>query len=95
MSRESSRDRPRQGQCRWKAVVYEPGKLEGYDEHFVACVFPCHATKVSARSVYFRCNDLPYIAGFDFWWNLHQSRRAAERAARAAMRAAAQKKEGE
>lgn len=81
MSRESSKKRPRVGHCRWKAIVYGPGKLEGYDDQFVACVYPCHATKVTARSVHYECGDNPYIAGFGYWNGLHQTRRAAERAA--------------
>ena len=93
MSRESSKHRPRVGHCRWKAVVYEPGKIEGYDDHFVACVYPCHATKVTARSVHYDCgNENPYIAGFGYWKNLHPTRRAAVRAALAMLAAAKEAK---
>lgn len=94
MSRESSKKRPRVGQCRWKSVVYAPGKLEGYEAQFVACVYPCHAKKVTARSVHYGCGDNQYIAGFGFWRKLHPTRRAAERAALTAMLAAAQQPAG-
>lgn len=94
MSRESSKYLPRVGHCRWKAVVYEPGKLEGYDDQFVACVFPCHATKVTGKSVYYYCGENPYIAGFKFWRKLHPTRRAAVRAALAMLAAAQSQEEG-
>ena len=91
MSRESSKNRPRVGHCRWKSVVYAPGKIEGHDDQFVACVYSCHATKVTARSVYYNCDDSPLIAGFSFWNKLHPTRRAAVRAAHAELLAASQK----
>lgn len=86
MSRESMKHRPRVGQCRWKAVVYKPGAVLDYEDYFVACAYPCHATKVSAKSVHYECNDLPYIAGFSFWGKLHPTYRAAVRAALAEMK---------
>ena len=53
----------RQGQTRWKVVVYEQGKLQGYDDQFVAAVYNCFVTAVRGTTVNYRCGTIPYICG--------------------------------
>lgn len=65
--------KPRKGHTRWKAIVYEPGKIEGFDDSFVAYVHPCRVTKVLGGAIYYRCgyggnlHAMPYICSEVFW----------------------------
>ena len=53
----------RQGQTRWKVVVYSPGKIEGYDDQYVAIVYRCFVTAVVGCAVHYQCGDADYICG--------------------------------
>ena len=80
------RHRPRQGQCRWHHVVYKPGTKFVDELGFVACIYPCYVTNVTAKTVHYDCgfgdeDPHPFLCGFGFWKKLHPTRRAAERAA--------------
>lgn len=88
-------NRVKQGQTRWKAVVYEPGKVEGFEDCFVAYVYPCRVSKAGGGSVLYRCGHganlyaMPYICTNTFWHKkLHKTYRSACRAAMAELNAA-------
>lgn len=57
----------RQGQTRWKVVIYDPGKIKGYDDQFVAVVYRCFVTKVNRSRVYYKCGNGPYICGSNWF----------------------------
>lgn len=57
----------KQGQTKWQVVVYEPGKIEGYDDQYVAAVYCCFVTKVKNGMVYYNTSSGPYICGRNFW----------------------------
>ena len=44
IQRKNKMKKIKQGQARWKVVVYGPGKIEGYDDQYVAAVYPCFIT---------------------------------------------------
>ena len=44
----------KQGQARWKVVVYEPGKIEGYDDQCVAVVYACFITSVDNGTIRYK-----------------------------------------
>ena len=69
----------KQGQTKWKSVVYDPNTIEGYDNEYVACVFRCFVTKVEGNFVYYTCGDDGYyICSNEFWNNkLHKTFRKA------------------
>ncbi len=61
--------RIKQGQTKWQTVVYEPGKIDGYDNVHVAVVYSCYVTRVVGNQVYYNCsNGGPYICT-DVNWN--------------------------
>jgi hypothetical protein len=73
----------KQGHTKFKVVVYDPGKIEGYDDRYVACVFSCYVTKVKGTSVYYNTERGPYIAHQVYWKNkLFSTRRKAFKYAR-------------
>lgn len=51
----------RQGQSRFQAVVYDPGKIEGYDNEYVALVSRCFITKVRGNTVFYDTDSGPYL----------------------------------
>lgn len=51
----------RQGQSRFQAVVYEPGKIEGYDNEYVAIVTRCFITKTRGNTVFYDTCNGPYL----------------------------------
>lgn len=53
----------RQGQTRWKAVLYEAGRFADYPDQAVCIVYSCRVTAVRGMTVYFRSENGPYIAG--------------------------------
>lgn len=57
----------RQGQTRWKVVVYEPGKVQGYDSQHVAMVYRCFVTAVRGTTVNYQCENGPYISGREWF----------------------------
>lgn len=59
----------KQGNTKWKVVVYDPGDIEGYDEQYVACVYPCFVTKVSRNTVWYNTTIGPYLCEHGFWNN--------------------------
>jgi len=59
----------RQGQTRWKVVVYEPGKVQGYDNQYVAMVYRCFITAVRGTTVNYQCENGPYICGREWFIN--------------------------
>lgn len=94
--------RVRQGQTRWKAVVYEPGKIEGFDDSFVAYVYPCRVEKAEGSAVRYRCgyggnlHSMPYICSDTFWHKkLHKTYRAAFRASMVELNAVIARVKGE
>ena len=78
----------RQGQTRWKVVVYEPGKLQGYDDQYVAAVYLCFVTAVRGTTVNYQSGNGPYICGREwFIKNTAQTYRKALAQARSAVKA--------
>lgn len=69
----------RQGQTRWKVVIYEPGKVECYDDEYVAVVYMCRVTKVYGTTVYYSSSNTDhYIAGNEwFLKNTYSSHKTA------------------
>lgn len=60
--------RVKQGHTKFQVVVYDPGKIEGYDNEYVACVYSCFVTKVEAGTIYYKSsNDYPYMCREKFW----------------------------
>lgn len=57
----------KQGQTKWKVVVYDPGKIDGYDEEYVGVVYSCYITKIDNTNIYYRCGDGYYICSEKFW----------------------------
>lgn len=73
----------RQGQTRWKVVVYEPGKIDGYDDQYVAMIYRCFVTAVSGSRLSYSCGSGPYICGSNwFIRNTESSYRRAYRKAK-------------
>jgi hypothetical protein len=73
----------RQGHTKFKVVVYEPGKIDGYDDRHVACVYTCAVTKVVGPTIYYTTERGPYLANVLLWHNkLFSTRRKALRYAR-------------
>jgi len=59
----------KQGQTKWKVVVYEPGKIEGYDDQYVACVYRCYADKVQNGNIDYTCGTKEYYICSEKFWN--------------------------
>lgn len=60
--------RVKQGHTKFQVVVYDPGKIEGYDNEYVACVYSCFATKVTDKQIHYYCsNEYPYLCSGKFW----------------------------
>lgn len=57
----------RQGQTRWQVVVYEPGKMEGFDDQHVAMVYRCFVTAVRGTTVNYQAGHGPYICGREWF----------------------------
>jgi hypothetical protein len=57
----------KQGHTKYKTVVYEPGKIEGYDDRHVAAVYTCFVTKVTDTTVYYTTERGHYMCGKQFW----------------------------
>ena len=57
----------KQGQTKWLVAVYEPGKIEGYDDQYVASVYPCYVAKAKNDTVWYNTPNGPYICGNKFW----------------------------
>ncbi len=80
------RKSPRQGQTRYKVVVYDPGKIEGYDDQYVAMVYRCFVTAVRGVTVNYQCGAGPYLCGRSwFLKNTEPTFNKAMRKARAAI----------
>lgn len=67
----------KQGQTRWLTVVYEPGKIEGYNEQYVAAVYPCFVTKVENNTVWYNTPSGPYLSHVNYFNKLHKTFRKA------------------
>lgn len=70
----------KQGHTKFKVVVYEPGKIEGYDDRHLAVVYTCMATNVerSSKTVHYTTEGGPYMAHENYWNNrLFSTRRKA------------------
>ena len=60
--------RTRVGHTRWKAILYEPGQVQGYDDRAIAIVVGCRVTAVVGSSVHYTTSDNQhYIAGVGYW----------------------------
>lgn len=46
--------RIRSGHTRWKAVLYEPGHIDGYDDRAVCVVIACRVTQVHLHGAHGR-----------------------------------------
>lgn len=57
----------KQGQTRYKVVIYEPGKVQGYDDEYVAMIYSCFVTKVNDGTVFYRTENGSYICR-DSWF---------------------------
>jgi len=57
----------KQGQTKWLTVVYELGKIEGYDDQYVASVYPCYVTKAKNDTVWYDTPSGSYICAMKFW----------------------------
>lgn len=57
----------KQGQTKWKVVIYDPGKIEGYDEEYVGVVYSCFITKIIGNTIYYKCGNGDYICSKEFW----------------------------
>lgn len=77
----------KQGHTKFHVVIYEPGKIDGYDDCYVASVFTCFVTGVLGDTVYFRTErqdgyESRYMCGKNFWNDkLFSNRRKALREA--------------
>lgn len=73
----------KQGHTKFKVVVYDPGKIDGYDDKYVACVYSCFVTKVEAGTIYYQSSsNYPYMCGEKFWHGkLFNTRRQATKEA--------------
>lgn len=71
--------RVKQGHTKFKVVVYEPGKIEGYDDRHVACIYTCFVTKVEGNQISYATENYPYLCGPKFWSKLFPTRRKALR----------------
>lgn len=58
----------RQGQTRWKVVVYEPGHIDGYDDQHIAAVHRCFVTSVSGNIVRYTVDDNGYMIAGREWF---------------------------
>lgn len=52
--------KPKQGHTKWLCTIYDPGKVEGYDDRHVALVVRAFVTKVTNRQVHFMTEGRNY-----------------------------------
>lgn len=57
----------KQGQTRYKVVIYEPGEVQGYDDEYVAMIYSCFVTEVTTGTVFYRTESGSYICR-DSWF---------------------------
>lgn len=59
----------KQGQTKWLPIVYEPGKIQGYENEYLGVVYQCFVTKVTNKTIHYQCGNGFYMCGKEYWEN--------------------------